>query len=254
MARGLNIYDEALIQGRLWNPNVLNPYIWVDADDLSTIVQSAGGGVSAWVNKGSKGGQYGQNTAGARPIYLESGWNGMPCLSFNGSTFVSISSVDSPAWTVFTVYRNTTPVNGYRGVAAFGGQSPSRGFLLLARNGTGLISSFSSTDMSSSAAYATGIKQVVGLLDNNDGTSLFRYQGANAGSFANANPSGQEVNHIGGQISSGQGNPMLFCEMIVLGRYDESTIVDIEGYLAWKWDVPLNSSHPFANRPPLIGD
>lgn len=28
----------------------------------------------------------------------------------------------------------------------------------------------------------------------------------------------------------------------------------VEGYLAWKWDNPLGPNHPFANRPPLVGD
>jgi hypothetical protein len=28
----------------------------------------------------------------------------------------------------------------------------------------------------------------------------------------------------------------------------------IEGYLSWKWAIPLAADHPFANRPPLIGD
>ena len=28
----------------------------------------------------------------------------------------------------------------------------------------------------------------------------------------------------------------------------------VEGYLSWKWGIRLAADHPFANRPPMIGD
>jgi hypothetical protein len=28
----------------------------------------------------------------------------------------------------------------------------------------------------------------------------------------------------------------------------------VEGYLSWKWGIRLAADHPYANRPPLIGD
>ena len=36
-----------------------------------------------------------------------------------------------------------------------------------------------------------------------------------------------------------------------IGAYERQLI---EGYLGWKWGTRLAANHPFANRPPLIGD
>ncbi len=54
----------------------------------------------------------------------------------------------------------------------------------------------------------------------------------------------------GGEFFSGlYGEALLFVPKLTLRNKRL-----VEGYLSWRWGVPLAASHPFVNRPPLIGD
>jgi hypothetical protein len=86
-------------------------------------------------------------------------------------------------------------------------------------------------------------------MDGLDSGSFFA-NGAADGTYAATE--GQD-GHIGG--ISYQGFKGYIFEVIwinsALPMRDRQTI---EGYLGWKWAIPLAADHPFANRPPLIGD
>ena len=65
---------------------------------------------------------------------------------------------------------------------------------------------------------------------------------------------GSQINSAGSVISGTQFNGSLF-EIVYLPSF--ANLYErrlIEGYLSHKWAIPLAADHPFANRPPLIGD
>ena len=48
----------------------------------------------------------------------------------------------------------------------------------------------------------------------------------------------------------------VYAEVIGISDATTQKRLTVEGYLAWKWGLvaSLSASHPFRNRPPLIGD
>jgi hypothetical protein len=63
---------------------------------------------------------------------------------------------------------------------------------------------------------------------------------------------------IGSDVSTSGGSSWnsWIGEIILTGGISFPMFQAIEGYLAWKWGLVANlpASHPFKNRPPLIGD
>ncbi|MFN8994753.1 MAG: hypothetical protein ACK5X3_13970, partial [Pseudomonadota bacterium] len=82
MPRGVSFYDEALIQGRLWTPALERPAVWLDAADLSTITIATG--VSQWRDKSGNGANATQATAANQPAYSNTGFFGLPGITFDG--------------------------------------------------------------------------------------------------------------------------------------------------------------------------
>lgn len=58
----------------------------------------------------------------------------------------------------------------------------------------------------------------------------------------------------GGTSPYGFPSADLYEMFICLRLLSEREMAICEGYYAWKWGLPLVGEHPFANRPPLIGD
>src|SRR4051812_47429097 len=91
MPRGINAYDEARLQGRLWTPQAIQPALgcWLDAGDPSTITYAAG--VSSWRDKSNRTRHATQATAGNQPTYVPVG---PPRVSFTGNALMA-TTVDS---------------------------------------------------------------------------------------------------------------------------------------------------------------
>jgi hypothetical protein len=90
-----------------------------------------------------------------------------------------------------------------------------------------------------------------------DSGSFFR-NGLSDGTYSatQGQPGGSaSIGHIGGQVGGSQYYDGTFFEIVWMS----SAMTDpqrqaLEGYLSWKWNITLAADHPFANRPPLIGD
>jgi len=97
--------------GSSWTPAAINTELWLDASELSTITKNDNK-VEAWKDLSG----HGRDVSGegsTKPSYLESGFNGMPCVQFeapagvHGETLMSGAAIeDSPSggeWSVFVV-------------------------------------------------------------------------------------------------------------------------------------------------------
>jgi len=85
--------------------------LWLDADDASSIVTGAGGGVLQWRDKSGWGNHVAQTESSAQPVVTPAGLNGRATLAFNGADFLS----GPPVWqqgetnfTTFAVWRKSS--------------------------------------------------------------------------------------------------------------------------------------------------
>lgn len=245
MPRGTSRYDEAQLQRRLWTPDVLRPSVWFDAADLSTLTLVSGD-ASEWRDKSGNGRHVSQTTAANRPTYAVSGLNGRPALDWGSA--INNKGLRNDAVSNFNPTR-------YFIVADYDGPNPFNEF-------AGLVThTFSAT---------TDV-----ILANSAGTLW--YAGS---SFHNGNPTATQVAlptisqpfvvasdfaHSANRTNLFIGNDRFLTNVTRgwRGKISEVFAIDYvpsvaerncaEGYLAWKWGIPLDARHPFVNRPPLIG-
>lgn len=273
--RNANAYEEARFQGVLWTPAVLRGSLslWLDSADLSTI--SIATGVSQWIDKSGIGRNATQANPASQPTLGTFQLNGMPLVSTFGSTTPRF--IDTAAWTPpadFDFFWVTTSDGASQAnINALYDHDHSA-----APNGRWVIQSDnanfgqSPNTITHYASQYTGSWQLVGNGANGIGTGgpvigLFRRRAAaslvrNGTTIATA-AFGNMVRdnrafRVGGVVStSGRGWRGGHAEVIYTNRSLSNPEVDAaNGYLAWKWGLQesLPATHPFRNRPPLIGD
>lgn len=270
-------YREALFQGRLWTPDQVRPNLsfWQDADDISTITIATG--VSEWRDKSGNGRHFTRGTGNEQPSYSSTGFLGRPGITFDGSDdnliLNGISSlITNQTHGVYWVFRRISGNSGGSGYNPTISIYPSNGTsdygaLHYVKNSNALGASYPYYgapsiyfyDLNSGTAY-----------DNNTG-NIMSFQ-ANAPSGATAwsvhrngtlegstNGIGTPNTNNDGYVLGKQIQPLrhlncVFAEVLMVQNTNERIRQLVEGYLAWKWGVQIAASHPFANRPPLIGD
>jgi hypothetical protein len=266
MPRGVSISDEARLQGRLWSPILVQPAVWLDASDISTI--SVATGVSEWRDKSGNARHVSQGASARQPSIAT--FNGLNAVNFDGVNDVldNATSITSGTYTgsfntfyvatrnsvgggTILTERTTYPLGSVMFGSAAGVNYISSNGIDIKSNHT--ISNTSYNTLSTAGAIAVhehfpavrdnfwlnGQSQTVllGTATNITGTGGLRIGGREA---------------VVGFYWSG-----LIMEVIVtLTPLTTIQRQQIEGSLAWKWGLQntLIASHPFRNRPPLIGD
>jgi hypothetical protein len=267
MPRGVSPVDEARLQARLWTPALVLPAVWLDAADLSTITIATG--VSEWRDKSGNGSHATQATAANQPVYSETGFFGLPGITFDGSSDqldISTTRMRNTTHGVFWVFIRRGPGTGdaYKpsvGVLA----GADRGALHYVKNSNNFGASYPyyggpsnfSYDLSSGTAYNNTDAQVMAFHSNVTGWGVWRNGTLEATTSGIAAPNTTNT----GFTLAGQNNPnrksnITMTEFILLETTDNRRRQAVEGYLAWKWGLVANlpAAHPFKNRPPLIGD
>jgi hypothetical protein len=88
----LNLRQTFTWNETVWNPSMISTALWLDAADSGTITES-GGEVSQWNDKSGNGFHLSQASAGSRPTYSATGFNGRPTLSTDGGDILARASV-----------------------------------------------------------------------------------------------------------------------------------------------------------------
>lgn len=263
MPRGVDRRDEALRQGRLWTPNLLRGLgtlqSWFDADDLSTIAYSTG--VTTWADKSGL----------ARDVTAASN---LPTLSpllnaRNGIKFTTAQRLSSASWTLaqplslFIVWLQTDTSNVNNFIKGKNDAGYSGGFLFQTRNTspstTMTLYANGASSRQAAAVNAAAGTQYLHFSVYNAASSEYALNG-NARATVSGGTIGGDGVITGITINSPSSNPWAgTCgEVIILSGVAPRYVQEVtEGYLAWKWwgqENILAASHPFKNRPPLIGD
>jgi hypothetical protein len=289
MPRGVNVYDEAILQNRLWTPSVLRSALWLDANDLSTI--SVATGISEWRDKSGNARNFSQGTGAVQPSFTPSGLNGRNVLSYNGSQYLtSVSTVgtwnflhNTNGSSVFGVWQAGN-VSDPNAIYTFLGNNAA----LSANTGYYIVYDDRVSSLRNDVALVQISRGVSGQTAVNNATAngghpantpvlishiCIPSQGIAANrSFLRINQSLTQGNTATNapvstdasfalQIGACGNNtlPMVgyIAEIVVFNSIVTDIVrQQIEGYLAHKWGLQnsLVASHPFRNRPPMIGD
>ena len=257
---------------RLWIPVDLpigTLSLWLDAADLSTITIATG--VSQWRDKSGNGAHATQTTAVNQPAYSQTGFFGLPGITFDGSNdslSISTTQIQNTTHGVYWVFiRRGAGVTGdtYKpSVAVFAGAT-DRGALHYMKNSTNLGASYPyyagpssfSYDLGSGTAYNNTNAQVMAFQSNVTGWGVWRNGSLEGTTNGISAPNNTNL----GFTLAAQANPLRFSnitmtEFILLTTTNTSSRQIVEGYLAWKWGLTANlpTAHPFKNRPPLVSD
>jgi hypothetical protein len=258
MPRGVSPLDEARLQGRLWSPNVFSLGAWYDAADLSTI-SAARGVVSEWRDKSGFGRHVSQATPGKLPAYTVAGLNGLNVLTFDGvdDSLVNAAYSFPTAYSFYAVGRSSATSYGrllHVGTDAFGflGTGPAGSYATFFGNGNAWNDVLSNTPTQSIASTS-----ILGVVKANAVGGAIPYINGAAQDAKNGTTNSTTGFVIGNVSNGSQGWRGIVAEIILIPALsDDPQRQRIEGYLAHKWGLTANlpASHPYRNRPPLIGD
>jgi len=279
MPRGVDELDEARLQGRLWTPAQVLPAVWLDAADLSTITIATG--VSEWRDKSGNNRHATQATTSLQPDYSQFALNGRPGLIWPvvaGATSINrvlyTTSFDigiSNIAATFVVARmdSGSAMNSFRRLFVnnssgyslwyFGTGSSSQTMLQIAGTATIGADWTVGTERNSPFVLSMVGPNNGGVAANNLRSRLNGGIRTNTRTDATGTVGGTsqlaigavEAGYTTGQYSwSGEISEIVHFNTTL----SPHNVNIIEGYLAWKWGIRLAAEHPFANRPPLIGD
>lgn len=255
--RGTSRYDEAQFQKRLWTPanEPLRVTRWFDAGDVTTLTLDSSNRCSQWNDKSQAGANATQATTSAMPTQTyTSVFAPFPALNFSAASLqqmdYTVMSVGDMTL-VCLVQRNTfttnhrTIVSGQSATSFQARLNTSHQLELLS---AGVSSLLTSGTVPVGAALLAGQTNTTGKVGRVNGTET---TAATAVTFTNG------TGRIGANYGVGEEFDGAMAELVMFqGVLSRAQIHRVEGYLAWKWGVQrlLLRGHPFALRPPLIGD
>lgn len=261
MPRGINPWDSAGMERRLWTPVMLDtaPEQWFEAAEYSSLTIDGSGNASQWNDLSGKGFHATQGTSGARPTWKPVGMNGAPCVAqtSNGKSLLHSASAGTGAATgwmlVMLTFNSSTAVPCYMtappstkwGMCMHAKQS-SAGWAATYKDG--------SVELSASALVLNVPAILVAAYD---GSSGYRY-------YTNGGPvEAKTFTPYGGWAGAIQ---QLFCGTdsgdcwisgcgFTKSDLNEADCQRLAGYLAWRYgaQAQLHPGNPYANKPPEIG-
>lgn len=259
MPRGVSRTDETNLQGRLWQPSILRPTLWLDAADQSTITVATG--VSEWRDKSGSGNNFAQATAGSQPAYTIGTVDGKNVVSFDGTKSLARGTITfgDGDGSLYVVGNRTGRQNLFN-VAVLLARAGSRTrTILFDFTGTRSWGTYTSVEVRSPSTTTVGTTYDIFELFSNGTANTYDFfrAGLSEGTAGVVNVNTVftvTTSYIGndqyGSALHGNIAEVLFFD----ARNSESERQKIEGYLAWKWNIPIVATHPFVNRPPTIGD
>lgn len=268
MPRGVSLYDEARLQGRLWTPNVLQPALWLDAADQSTITIATG--VSEWRDKSGNGRHAVQASGTAQPAYSTTAFQGLPGITFDGvndamniSTALAQGNQTHGVYWVARMIGNGSGPDAYRSFLAVLPSANQDIGALLYTNPARKAASYPYFGQPNSFFFDAGpdvplnTSFIHAFQSNTTGWGVWQ-NGSLLGTTAGiATPNANNAGYILGGHSPvyPRFSNIVFAEVIGIPNATAWTRTLWEGYVAWRWNLrdSIPASHPFRNRPPLIG-
>lgn len=258
--RGLDVYDEAQLQGRLWTPTVwrsTNKIVgWWDFSSGDGLTIEAG--LKSVIDLSGKGNNVGNLTTGNQPPWSPTGWaNGIKGAALPDGVSDHLSLTIPITYANQAISAAGIAYNNGGSVRAIFSHGAASGAPLMRFNGTQLelVKNFIVGILITPVGTCPVGVRIIGCDFWGSGSAAWvdgiPYSNGTNGNFSSA------LSHlfIDNNTSFFGGGP--FGELLIgtslWGPYDRELV---DGYLAWKWRYESNLavSHRFRNRPPLIGD
>jgi len=269
MPRGVNVYDEARLQGRLWaaaNMDTTRHTFWMEATLGQCVTLESNGKVSSIQDAFGRTGNFVQTTDARRPTFTAGVAGDSDSLKFSSSGQNNLDSnnvfFSGANQGVFVVLRSANPsINGEDVYDTGADNALSRrslsfnnttGRLVAARDGVGgsLISPITSI-------FGW---QAVGVVYNGS-TSFISVNGfQTTGTISTSTISSVAPYRLGSRFTFPSASDWFNGNLAALvhfnGVWTANEVELLQGYFAWRGGFQdlLNPSHRFRNRPPLIGD
>jgi hypothetical protein len=266
----------------LWNPTQLPGLVlWLDASDSSTIFLN-GSNVSQYNDKSGNNNNAVQATADNQPIYISSGLNSKPTLSYIGSDFMTATIAGLRSFTAFSYFSvfqtpvaaapdtNSVHIFGFGNFAAAFGPYPANRSLVLGLSDVTLSGEYiaiagriNNTGRLGSTTYrrSANTPQIIAFQTSDAGTALWANGSAVSLDLASVittstnlapNAIGYTVDdnlhlnsfRFGGSMSASP--DARNSEIVVLSAIASTADRErLEGYLAYRWGLTyaLPSSH-----------
>jgi hypothetical protein len=258
MPRGVSRVDEARLQGRLWQPSAIRPTLWLDAADPSTITIATG--VSEWRDKSGSGNHFSQATSGIQPAYSIGTANGNNVVFFDGTKNLNRGTItfNDGDTSLYCVGNRTGRQNQFNVAVMLSRASGRTRGVLFDFAGVRSWGTYTGGEVRSPALTTVGADYDIFELFSNGTANNYNFYraGVNEGTagVVNQNTLFGATSYIGndqyGSALNGNVAEVVFFD----NRNSDPDRWKVEGYLSWKWNLPLIATHPYANRPPLIGD
>jgi sugar lactone lactonase YvrE len=246
----------------------ITPWMWLDADDATTITTS-GSTLTGWRNKGSTGnGTFGSLSGAGTGTYNTVTANGRPLVSLNNRIFSTNAIIQTQqSYSVFAVYSiksnyDTTGIDIIRpsdnasvGLLAGESSASTTSYGMRAAN-AGQANRLLGTSFN---ANSVGVKLGVFYNSTNTANSIITNNGAPLTLTTNIAASGANTTTAYTYNINPTANAVVdYAEILVyMGEITTAQRQSIEGYLAWKWglqdSLPINHpNNPFYNKTQLL--
>jgi hypothetical protein len=244
------------LQGRLWTPDV-----WKGTAKLAAWWSPDWGvttatGVSTLLDQSGNGRTAAQGTGGLQPAYSELGWRTpttvKTCLTASGTQFLAFTGF------VLTSVACVAEQDGgsLTSRALISGNTGAGELRISDTNTLYAVRTFQAGIQLGTITISTGL-HVMGMDAISSTTSLWlngveETQTGTAPGFGNSVSILNDTNS-GVTAYRGRAGEFVAAQTAVWDRRERGLV---DGYLAWRWGTVgnLTASHPFKNRPPLIGD
>lgn len=264
MPRGVSRYDEAELQNRLQSVAAFLPWAWWNASDLSR-VSVGSSGVTEWRDSSGNGRHMTQTDTAKQPQLVGGALPTAPrhVVRFSGEQMLQrAETVTAGSATIVAVCRATAYrlLGGVWTAGAFGIFNGDGGDASYVIDGFGANAGSSSNTSAKLNQWGVVTGEYASASTN---SSEIAFNGLIEESFpatggVNATQSGHGLHQLGGRTLAGIANRTLQGEIaevaVFFPRLPARDKAIIEGIMAWRAGIALTGAHPFANRPPLIGD
>jgi hypothetical protein len=268
MARGLGLYGEAKIQDRLWTPDLLGSeyYIGFSAKDIAAIAITSGSSVDSWADLLRNGRN--ATSVSAKPVYSPSRFLNNPCVTFSNSPMDSVSggsgsipSGSTYSWLILARDNNPSAIISEPFSVGISLSSSSMELVLDYDGSTssGVMCGFNTAVQGKiSGSPIKSMPTLIGI-GLNSGYGWARVNGRNGTAGVTIQSTSTNPFRIGGSRpqSTFPFNGDIYCILAIGSAIGSPSFFAAEGWMAWEFGMSsllLPASHPFANRPPLIGD
>jgi len=251
---------------KTFSPLVFNPLIWLDGNDSAGNGSFATGTVSTWYDKSGNGNHFTPLVSLSGTVYAPSvvtnAVNGLSVVNFSGLNYYLANALAAGTFSngmyIFTVFKVNTATTYTALITRTNNTSPGyytfdmyndQRFISNTSNWNNLeyssgwnMSAQTTTNLMTQLLTPTSYNEFINGSNYNNVGATNSFNTSNV-AFSDSINNRITLGSRGDGVTSFNG---YICETLIFNSQPSQAVQQkIEGYLAWKWGVSLNSNHPY---------